>query len=88
MTKVQVKNNIFYYEVSSKSNYYIIVITLYMWGKHNFETIFTFNDVINIQYAIGKGFGYCERSYYVGVNAIFFPRITNIRYAPPNYGPW
>ena len=57
MTKVKVKNNVFYYELSSKPNVDIIVITVYLWKQHNLETIFTSNNVMNIQYAIVKGYG-------------------------------
>ena len=57
MTKVQVKNNIYYYEVSIKTNVEIIDITVSMWENYIFEAIFTSDDVLNIQYAIGKGFG-------------------------------
>ena len=32
-----------------------------MWVKHDLETIFTYNDVMNIQYVISKGFGSRER---------------------------
>ena len=42
-----------------------------MLKQHDFETIFTSNDVMNIQYAIGKEFGSIERSYYIGVDAFF-----------------
>ena len=58
-----------------------------MWVNHEFETIFTSNDVMNIQYEIGKGFGCRERSYYMGLNASFCPIRKNIPHAPPNYGP-
>ena len=37
----------------------IIYITLSIWKRHNFETIFTSNDVLNIQDSIGNLFGYC-----------------------------
>ena len=57
-TKVKVNNNIFYFELSIKPNAKIIVITVSMCKRHNFETIFISNDVMNIKYAIGKGFGY------------------------------
>ena len=43
----------------------------YLYSKHEFETIFTSNDVINIQYGIGKGFGYRERAYSLGEIAYF-----------------
>ena len=43
---------------------------------------------MNIQYAIGKGFGCIEIVYYIVVNAYFGPRRTNIPHATPNYGPW
>ena len=61
MTKVQVKNNIYYYEISSKLNVYIIWITGSMCKQLVFETIFTSDDVLNIKDAIGKRFGYIER---------------------------
>ena len=87
MTELQVNNIFFCYELSSKHNVYIIGSTLYIWKQHIFETIFTFNDVLNIQYAIGKGLGYQERAYYMGVNAYFFPRRKNGPHATPSYGP-
>ena len=46
--------------------------------KHEFETIFTSNDVMNIQDRIGKGFGSRERAYSMGVNDYFGPIRTNI----------
>ena len=58
-----------------------------MWKYHDFETIFTCNDVMNIQYAIGKKFGSTEISYSVGVNACFFPKLTNRPDTTPKYGP-
>ena len=50
MTKVKVKNNVFYYELSSKPNVDIIVITVYLWKQHNLETIFTSNNVMNMKF--------------------------------------
>ena len=87
MTKVQAKKNIFYFELSSKQNVDIEGITVSMQKKHQFETIFTSNDVMNIQYGIGKVFGSRERSYYVGVNDYFGHRQTNIPHATLNYEP-
>ena len=58
MTKVQAKKNIFYFELSSKPNFDTVGIAVSMWKKHESETIFTYNDVINILYGIGNGFGY------------------------------
>ena len=49
--------------------------------------VFTYDDVINMQVFIGKGFGYRERSLFMGVNSCFGPRRTNIPHATPNYGP-
>ena len=37
MTKVQVNNNIFYYELSSKPNVDIIGITVYIRKRNNFK---------------------------------------------------
>ena len=54
--------------------------------KYNFETIFTSDNVMNIQYGIGKGFGYREISLYMEVNIYFPPRRTHIPHATPNYG--
>ena len=62
MTKVQLNKNIFYFELSSKPNVDIIGITLSMWKLHNYGTIFTSSDVMNIQYAIGNIFGSRERA--------------------------
>ena len=58
MTKVQVNKNIFYFELSSKPNVGILRITVSMWRKHELVAIFTSNDVMNIQDAIGKVFWY------------------------------
>ena len=58
-----------------------------MWKKHNFETIFTYDDVMNIQDAIGKGFGSIEIAIYVRLNDYFDPIIINRPRANPNYGP-
>ena len=44
-----------------------------MWEKLDLETIFTSNDVNNIQDVIGKGFRYTEIAYSVGVNYYFIP---------------
>ena len=41
MTKVQVKQDIFYFELSSKPNVDILGITFSMQKQHDFETIFT-----------------------------------------------
>ena len=60
ITKLQVNNNIYYYEVSSKPNVDSIGITLSMREKLNLKTIFTSYDVMNIQDAIAKGFGPIE----------------------------
>ena len=49
--------------------------------------VFTYDDVINMQVFIGKGFGYRERSLFMGVNYCFGPRRTNIPHATPNYWP-
>ena len=40
MTKVQVNNNIFYFELNSKLNVDIIGITVSTWKRHNLKTIF------------------------------------------------
>ena len=47
----------FHFELSSKPDVDIVGIKVYMWVKHEFETIFTSNDVMNIKYVIGKGLG-------------------------------
>ena len=60
ITKLQVNNNIYYYEVGSKPNVDSIGITLSMRKKYNLKTIFTSYDVLNIQDAIAKGFGPIE----------------------------
>ena len=39
----------------------MIDITVSMWKNHESETIFTYNDVTNIQYVIGNIFGSIER---------------------------
>ena len=55
--------------------------------KHEFETIFTYNKTMNIQDAIGKGFGSIGRAYYIGLNDCFTPRRTNRPHTTPNYRP-
>ena len=55
MKTLQVNKHIFYFELSSKPNVYILGITVSMQEKHDFETIFTSNDVMKIQDAIGMG---------------------------------
>ena len=61
VTKLQVYNNIYYYEVGSKPDVDSIGITVSMRKQHNLKTIFTSYDVLNIQDAIAKGFGSIER---------------------------
>ena len=58
-----------------------------MWIKHEFETIFTCNYVINIQDGIGKGFGSREISYSMVVNAYFGSKKINRPHTTPKYGP-
>ena len=65
----------------------INMVLQYPCEKHELETIFTCNDVINIQDGISKGFGSRERSYYMGVNAYFGPRWTNRQHKTPNFRP-
>ena len=62
----------------------ICLVLQYLCEKHNFESIFTSNDVMNIQDGIGEGFGDIERVYYIDVNNYFGPRRTNIPHATPN----
>ena len=54
-------------------------------GKNGFETILTSNDVMNIQYGIGKRFRSRERAYYMGANDYFGPIRNNRPHATPNY---
>ena len=56
-----------------------------MWGKHDFETIFTSNDVVNIQDVIGNEFGTIEIAYSMVLNAYFCPIRKNRPHATPNY---
>ena len=63
MTKLQVNKHIFYFELSSKPHVDTIVIKVSIWRRNYFETIFTSDDLVNIQYAIGKVFWYIERVY-------------------------
>ena len=88
MTKLRVNNNIFYYELSIKTNVDILGITVSMWRREKIETIFTSNYVLNIQYTIGNLFGSRERASSMGVNAYFDPKITNRPHATPNYVPF
>ena len=53
MTKAQVNNYIYYYEVIGKPRDYIIGYILSIWKEHISETILTSDDVLNIKYAIG-----------------------------------
>ena len=85
MTKVHVKNYAHYFELSSKPNVNILDIIVSMW-KHVFEIIVNSNGGMNIQYGIGKVFGYRERIYDMGMNAHFSPRQSNIPHATPYYG--
>ena len=55
MTKLQVNKGIFKFELTFKTNVNMIDITVYMWKRRDIETIFTSNDVMNIQNYIGKG---------------------------------
>ena len=57
MGKIQVNNNMFYCELSSSHNFNIIGITVSICKVHNFEAIYIYNDVMNIQYSVGKVFG-------------------------------
>ena len=41
-----------------KPNIEIIGISVSTWKYNNFETTFTYDDVLNIQYYIKKGFWY------------------------------
>ena len=85
MKKVQEKK--IYFEMSSKPNVDIVVIAVSMWKIYEFETIFTSNDFMNIQFGIDKGFGYRERAYHTGVNEYFGPRQKYRPHATPNFGP-
>ena len=87
MTKLQVKNKNYYYEVNSKPNVDIIGITVFMWKQPNFETIFASEYVQNMQCSNGKGFRSIERALFIWINAYFVTTITNIPHATPNYGP-
>ena len=55
MTKLQVEKGIFKFELTFKTNVDMIYITVSMWKRRDFETIFTSNDAMNIQNYIGKG---------------------------------
>ena len=52
-----------------------------------FKTIFTSNDVMNIQYAIEEVFRSWEISYSMGENAYFGPRRKYIPHEKPAYRP-
>ena len=58
MTNIEVNQDIFYFELSGKTNVDIIGIIVSMWKCCDFKNIFTSNDVMKIQYTIGKEFGY------------------------------
>ena len=55
--------------------------------KYIFGSLFTSDDVLNIQDTIGKGFGYREKALSMGVNDYFGRIRTNRPHATPNYGP-
>ena len=61
-TKSRVKKNIFYFEIIIKPNVDIVGITVSVLKNNEFETIFTSNDITNIQDRNGKGFGSREIS--------------------------
>ena len=86
IAKSQVSINHFYFELSFKPNVDIMGIKVYMCKPREIETIFTYNDVMSIQYFIGNGFGFQIRAFSVGVNAYFDPRRTNGLHETPNYG--
>ena len=86
LTKLQVNNNNLYHEMSSKDNVENIGIKLSMCKEHKFEAIFTSDNVMNIQYAIVKGFNYREVALYMRRHFYFDPIRTNIPHAAPSYG--
>ena len=47
-----------YFGLRSKPNVEIIGIKVSMWKLHSFKIIFVSNNVMNIQYVIGKRFWY------------------------------
>ena len=49
----------------------IYMVLQYLYEKHESETIFTYNFVMNIQDVIDKEFGFIERAYSIGVNDYF-----------------
>ena len=53
--------NIFYFELSSKPNYDIDGIIVYMWKNIILKQLSS-NEVMNIQDVTGMGFGYKERA--------------------------
>ena len=55
--------------------------------RHTFETIFTYNDVVNIKDTIVKGCGYLEIAYSMQLKAYFNPIVSNKTHATHNYGP-
>ena len=86
ITKSQVSINIFYFELSFKPNVDIMGIKVYNCKSREIETIFTYIDVMSIQYFIGNGFGFQIRAFSVRLNAFFNPRRTIGLNATPNYG--
>ena len=79
--------NTFYFDLISKPNVDILIITVSMCKWYDFETNSTSNDVMNIQNFIGKVFGPIERAFYNELNAYFGPRSKNIPHGRTNYGP-
>ena len=53
---------------------FIYLVLQYPCEKHGSKTIFTSNNVMNIQYGIGGVFGSIERAYSMGVNEYFGPK--------------
>ena len=65
----------------------IIGITVYMWTQNIIKSIFIYDNVLNIQYTIGKGLGYRERESSMVVNFYSGPIRTKKPHATTNCGP-
>ena len=80
-------NNIYYYGIINLPNFDIIVITVSLLKQQIIETIFKYDDVLNIQDSIENGFGSREIELFMGVNSYFGPIIINRPHATPKYEP-
>ena len=84
MTKVQVNNNIYYYEVSSKPNVYIICIAVSI-RKHNLWNHFYFWWCPDHSIGHWKVIWFYRKSIHYGSKCLFFSWNKNRPHASPNF---